>query len=138
MFDPPDASLILNPMEPNIEQLLSSSFSEIARETGLGEPTVTAADRTFSPDTVVNIGITGDWHGFFFLQAKAGDLNSLMKTMVEHLGYASGIEDPTLFTEAFQELANQTSGRLMMHFANAGINGNITPPHGTAGQKPIS
>ena len=119
---------IIQPMKEKIEHLLRSSVLEIAGETGLGTPEVTLPSPSFSPDTVVNIGIIGDWHGFLFLQAERAPLTRLMKLMLDHLGYADADDDPHLYLEAYQELANQTSGRLMMHFANSGISGDITPP----------
>jgi CheY-specific phosphatase CheX len=115
-------------MKEKIEHLLRSSVLEIAQETGLGIPEISLPSPSFSPDTVVNIGIIGDWHGFLFLQAERPPLTRLMKLMLDHLGYSDGDDDPHLYLEAYQELANQTSGRLMMHFAKAGISGDITPP----------
>jgi len=115
-------------MDINIKQLTHNSILDISMETGLGAPEVETTDKPFTPDTMISIGIIGDWHGFIFLQTKEAYLTDLMKIMMEHLGYEMAGDDPNFYKEAFGEFANQVAGRLMMNFSEEGINGDITPP----------
>lgn len=115
-------------MDINIKQLMTDSFLKISQETGIGTPETKELDSPFQPNTMISIGIIGDFHGFMFIQTTKENLAVLMKLMMEHLGYEMTDNDPNLLNEAFSEFANQLAGRLMMSFSEAGINGDITPP----------
>ena len=116
-------------MNHPFEQLFQDSWQYIAGETGLEGGSLTPDLSAHASTLLVSIGITGEYEGYLAIEGKDEEILPVMERMLDHYGMPVSPEtrDETCL-EAFKELANQISGRMIMNLHTRKVDCDITPP----------
>ena len=116
-------------MSIEFNKILPESWTAISGETGLDPGSLQAGKGASDASILVSIGITGEYRGYLTMEGDQDRIFPLMELMMAHFGMNASPENrDENCVEAFKELANQVSGRLVMNLHELNIDCDITPP----------